>query len=600
MKKTRFWGLLPILGLYMAFVQPALVQSAPAGKTSLCIFQLCFQYLSAQKEPLAYNLNMVHHNPGEPPFNTKYNNPFYLKKEGFNGQIPRIFLPCAITYKNFDADIMPEGSALREEAEAYALKIDTLLSEAEEAGIPVYPFTDLLVIPKSIQAKYGKEMRRMENEEAGATLGGTRLQASILLPRTEEMLRAQIRELFERFPGLGGLTTRFGETYLHEFPEYTGGSPALSRQEQIRLINILRDEVCVKRNKKLFYRTWDFGYNFHTNPVYYLEVTDAVETHPNLFFSIKNTQGDYIRLYPFNPCLGTGKHPQIVEVSCNYGGLYGKNAHPFYLGQGVIDGWEEYAWIKSVGPAQSLRDLLKCPQFAGVWTWARGDGWKGPYLTNEMWVDLNEQVFSRFAREPWHSEKGLFDEAVRRVFGIDGENSEKMRRLCLLSADAVLRGHLSRHVSVDVWWCRDEYLTAIDLKGAVGAGRQKEVREEKDEAVGMWKEMEKLSREIRLPDRAQQEYLEVSVTYGRIKCEIIRQIWFMQLLAAESEVNGIPLQRDAMKQSIAEYDRLWEEWRALKAAHSCCPTLYTDTKAQYIETPPFRKVLDIYRKTINE
>jgi hypothetical protein len=76
MKKTRFWGLLPILGLYMAFVQPAPAQSAPAGKTLLCIFQ----YLSAQKEPLACNLNMVHHNPGEPPFDTKYNDPFYLTK----------------------------------------------------------------------------------------------------------------------------------------------------------------------------------------------------------------------------------------------------------------------------------------------------------------------------------------------------------------------------------------------------------------------------------------------------------------------------------------------------------------------------------------
>ncbi|MDR1221617.1 MAG: hypothetical protein LBL07_01885 [Tannerella sp.] len=33
MKKTGFWSLLPILGLYMAFIQPATAQTVPAGKT---------------------------------------------------------------------------------------------------------------------------------------------------------------------------------------------------------------------------------------------------------------------------------------------------------------------------------------------------------------------------------------------------------------------------------------------------------------------------------------------------------------------------------------------------------------------------------------
>jgi hypothetical protein len=101
---------------------------------------------------------------------------------------------------------------------------------------------------------------------------------------------------------------RFGETYLHDTPYHLGGSPInnddrLSIADHILLINILRDEVCVKRNKKLFYRTWDFGYRFHNNPDYYLAVTNAIEIHPNLFFSIKYQQGDFHRMTPFNPCL---------------------------------------------------------------------------------------------------------------------------------------------------------------------------------------------------------------------------------------------------------------------------------------------------------
>lgn len=547
-----------------------------------------------REKSFTYNLNMVHHNPGEPPFNTKYNNPFYLKEQGFNGQVPRIFLPCAITYDSFDEEIMPEGSDIRKKTELYALKLDSIFRKAKEAGMPVYPFTDLLVIPKSIKEKYGKEMGEEKEVDDINVLGGTRLQASILRSRTEEVLRAQISEIFDRFPELAGLTTRYGETYLHEFPNHAGGSPAESVEEHVKLINILRDEVCVKRNKKLFYRTWGYGKSgsFHTDTSYYLLVADAVEPHPNLVFSIKHVQGDYLRLHPFNPCLGIGKHRQIVEISCNPAGLYGKNTHPYYIGQGVIEGWEEFAWIKNEGPASCLRDLANLPQMAGICTWARGDGWAGPYLTNELWVDLNEQVFTRFAREPWRSEEELFNEAARGRFGVEGDDLKKLRELCLLSAAAVMRGQASVHVRVADWWCRDEYLTAIDLKPVVQAGKVKEVLEEKTEAVRMWKKIEQLACEIHLPGQDDQEYLEVSSAYGRIKYQIIEQIWKMQLLAAESEINRKPLDAAAMRVSIEAYDKLWKEWRNLKATNPACPTLYKDDQAQFCPFPPFREALE--------
>ncbi len=546
-----------------------------------------------------YNLNMVHHNPGEPPFVTKYNGPSYLKDQGFNGQVPRIFLPCAITYDSFDPELMPKGSKVSAEAEAYAQKLDLEIRHAKEVGMPIYPFTDLLVVPKSLQEKYGKEMAPEGKVTDKNVLGGTKLQASILQKRTEEVLRAQIFEIFKRFPDLDGLTTRYGETYLQEFPDYAGGSPAENPEEQIALINILRDEICVKRNKKLFYRTWDFGH-FHTNPDYYLKVTNAIEPHPNLIFSIKHVQSDFIRLNPFNPCLRIGKHQQIVEISCNPAGLYGKNAHPYYIGQGVIDGWEEFAWIKNTGPAKCLRDLLKCPQVVGIWTWARGDGWAGPYINNELWVDLNIQVFTRFAREPWRSEEDLFNEAARSRFGIDGDELKKLRKLCLLSASAVMHGQASVYAHVSEWWCRDEYLTAIDLSMVVIAGKTKEVLEEKADAVKMWRSIEEIARTIHLPNQTDQEFLEVSCTYGRIKSQIFEQIWKMQLLAAESEINKKPLDTESMQASIIAYDQRWKDWRKLKADHICCPTLYRDDKAQHCPFPPFREVLDQYRIKVDK
>ena len=44
---------------------------------------------------------------------------------------------------------------------------------------------------------------------------------------------------------------------------------------------------------------------------------------------------------PFNPCIGIGKHQQVVEVQCQRE-YEGKGAHPNYIAKGVIDGFEEF------------------------------------------------------------------------------------------------------------------------------------------------------------------------------------------------------------------------------------------------------------------
>lgn len=148
-----------------------------------------------------------------------------------------------------------------------------------------FPFTDFIVFPKSIWNKYASEI---ENDTK-------KFKPDLNKKRTKDLLVAQIDGIFNRFPELDGLTLRFGETYLHDTPFHVGNSPiregSAGIKDHIILLKILREEICVKRNKKLFYRTWDFGYNFHNNPDYYLAVTDQVDPHPNLIFSIKYQQG---------------------------------------------------------------------------------------------------------------------------------------------------------------------------------------------------------------------------------------------------------------------------------------------------------------------
>jgi hypothetical protein len=537
----------------------------------------------AKAPSLRYILDTVANNPGEPLFVTKYNQTAFLKSWGYNGQCPKFYLQTAIMYDRFDPTLLPKDSKERAWSENMGVFIDGRLAEAKSTGMPVYPFTDVLVVPQSLLKKYGDQMG------AGGKL-------TILKPMTQTVMREQIAEIFERFPSLAGITTRFGETYLQDTPFHAGGSPVVTVEEHQVLINLLRDEICVKRNKVLNYRTWGLvgnGIQLHTNPASYLAVSNAVEPHPLLNFSIKHTNGDFNRGLPFNQTLGLGKHPQIVEASCNQAGCYGKNAHPYYIGQGVIDGWEEMGDQK-----KGVRDLVGSPQLAGIWTWSRGDGWAGPYITNEFWVDLNAYVISHFGEQPWRSEESLFEEYAHTRLKLDDQQTARLRELCLLATSATYYGQQSSFFKVSLFWCRDDCLTAINLKPVVDKGIVKEVLAEKAKAVADWRHVEELSRQMHLSNPADQEFVEVSSTYGRIKMAVIEQIWTMQILAAQGKTAGT-LDVASMRQAIDAYDKLWEEWRQLKQNHSCCPTLYLDTKGTR-HAQAFAIALASYRQSVKQ
>jgi hypothetical protein len=179
------------------------------------------------------------------------------------------------------------------------------------------------------------------------------------------------------------LVIRTGEIYRHDLT-FHAASANYNKADLIRgnsiinhgvdthilLLRILRNEVCEKRQKMLLYRTWDFGH-LHDNPAEYLAVTSAIEPHPNLVFAIKHQRGDFHRLLPFNPTLGIGRHPQIVE-ECAQMDSYGKGAHPYYIAQGILDGWEEYGTIMKPGQPRGLRDLCGSKKLCGRFGLAAG------------------------------------------------------------------------------------------------------------------------------------------------------------------------------------------------------------------------------------
>jgi len=539
---------------------------------------------------LPYVLDMVHNNPGEEATVSKYTDPEFVRSRGYNGMVPQWYINCAITYDNFEEGIVPQGSEERKWIEERAAMIDEKLNACDAAGMNVYAFTDIFVAPQSLWKKYGKEMGLQETNlhGYGGAVKNVR-KPNIQSDMIQKLVKAQIEGIFERFPSLDGLVLRFGETYLHDTPFHMGGKPVRQGDEgikdHVKLLNILREEICVKRNKKLFYRTWDFGW-FHTEPDVYLAITDQVEPHENLVFSIKHTKGDFLRTFPFNPTLGIGKHQQIVEVQCQRE-YEGKGAHPNYIAEAVINGFEEYEGMEGL---KSLSDLKSNPNFKGVWTWSRGGGWKGPYISNELWCDLNAFVLSQWAQNSKLDEVEIFDKYTR-LLGLSGKDAAAFRKIALLSNRGVFFGRSSKITKINPWWIRDQFmggLTAPEFNDhtdeawgktnkeffeIVDKGLVDDILAEKAQAVAFWNEIEQLAVSITTGDEKFRDYLQVSCTYGRIKYDIIQQAWIVMLKGLEGEKLG-KYEEEVIKKATQKYEQLWKEFKALKKNNEQCASLY--------------------------
>ncbi|SEW28649.1 hypothetical protein SAMN05428988_3975 [Chitinophaga sp. YR573] len=567
---------------------------------NIALLLLLFINRETAAQSLPFIMDMVYNNPGEAPFVTKYNNPDYLKSAGFNAMVPKWYVSCAITYDNVQKNIVPLNSPERRWIDSTATVIERKLAEYKKAGINVYPFTDLIVFPNSIWEKYGDSI---------STKGDAR-KPDINRPMTQQLLRAQIAGIFDRFPQLDGIVLRFGETYLHDTPFHKGGSPIGNGkqgiQDHITFINILRDEICVKRNKKLFYRTWDFGYNFHNNPDYYLAVTNAIAPHPNLIFSIKYQQGDFLRMTPFNPTLGIGKHKQIVESESAME-VYGKGAHPYYAAYGVINGWPETKYeivdarftgkLNNPSNPRGIKDILNKGLLCGVYTWSRGGGWTGPYITSEIWTDLNTYVVSHWGMNTSRSEEKIFYEFAA-LHGMTGIQADRFRQIAMLSIEAVRKGQCNSYANNQVWWSRDQFFSVSVNKDVISDILKENVADkvlaEKAEATGMWKQIEDISKNITIPGGdSTVEAIRVSCTYGRIKYALCEQMWIMMLEYAKPNPD-----KNILAPAVQKYDQLWAEWRALKTSSKYCATLYTDMGFLNERGGSIGEMVDAIRKVI--
>lgn len=509
---------------------------------------------SAATKPLI--LDMIHHIPGDKPYVSAYDAPAVLKEIGYNGKVYFLFdsPTLAINWESVDPEILPRGSEERAWADRKAAGIRARQKSCKEQNIAVFAQADLVLFPKRLIGKYG----------IGKTFGDVRH------PKTAELLRAQIAETFQQFPLTDGLVVRIGETYLDDAPHHQGAIADKKSPEAtiIPLMQLLREEVCVKQNKKLIFRTWG---SFDHDSGAYQQVSDAVEPHPNLMISIKHCEGDFHRGNSFSRSIGQGRHPQIIEVQCARE-YEGKGAYPNYIARGVIEGFEEHTNMPA-GKINSIRKFVetKPELYGGVWTWSRGGGWDGPYIKNEFWCDLNAWVLAQWAQDPTQSEEAIFRRYATERLGLKGEDVGKFRKLCLLSADAVVRGRNSTHRDMDPWWTRDQGIAWPTIKGD-----RKRNLEQKDESVALWQEIVTLAESIRWPDETSREHAVGSAYYGLRLYEIYRSLVYLEDAEHRND-------KEAIRQWLKAYNEAWEAYDTLPQSYPQLATLYTRNYSRHMK-----------------
>ncbi|MFR9593706.1 MAG: hypothetical protein SNI57_04040, partial [Rikenellaceae bacterium] len=505
-------------------------------------------------------LDMVHHNPGETPYQSAYNNPETIKEMGYNGKVYFLFESpmLAINWESVDSDILPKDSEDRKWVDQKAEQIRSMQAASTAAGLTTLAQSDLILFPKRLVEKY----------DLAECMGDARD------PEVERLVRAQIAEMFDQFPLLDGLVTRIGETYLHDAPYHLGAINDKSSPEKtiIPLLNILRDEICVKRNKLLIFRTW---VSFDTHLDRYMKVSDSVEPHKNLVIAVKHCEGDFHRSNPFSKVIGEGRHPQIIEIQCARE-YEGKGAYPHYVANGVIEGFEEHQNMPE-GAINSIREFAttKPELYAGIWTWTRGGGWGGPYIKDELWCDLNAWVVAQWAADPTQREEDIFNRYAVERMKLKGDDVAKFRRLCLLSADAVIRGKNSVQSDLFRWWTRD---AGLNWPSFNKSGNPERAVAQKEESLVMWNEIIAIAKDIEWADDHTRRHVIGSCYYGLHLYEIYRAVVTMRYAVDNEEWTRVD-------ELIKDYDTAWAKYNALPAEYPEIATLYQKDYKRHIKNP---------------
>lgn len=453
--------------------------------------------------------------------------------------------------------------------------------KAKRAGLNVYFMMDIVSLPESLVEKYKNDVL-------------TNGKIDICKPFTKSAMDYLFDEIFAEFPEPDGLYIRYGENYVgpkYMMPLFRGNTPIIGDAIEYHkyLVGYLRQKVCVEKDKKIMYRSW----GSEDNTEAYLKITNAIEPHKNLYFCIKHTAGDFHRNTRFNQQLNISRHQQVVEVQCARE-YKGKGAYSNYVCAGVINGFEEiinFAHNEKI----CLRDVIntKNSLIKGIWTWSRGGGWNGPYITGTngtlgekypedingevtvpngsgLWCDLNAYVITAWSKDTSKTDKFYVKQYARKILGMTDEDGENFYKLCVLSSRGVLLGRsYHKDFYIDCWWIRDQNMNynrfLSDVKKAITDGSYKAIINEKSECVEIWEEIVSIANNLDETVKSK-EYIVTTAKYGYYLFAIIDKMYNICISK---------LLKDGKSENYEkEYQKFWSMWQELYDTKDCCPTLY--------------------------
>lgn len=541
-------------------------------------------------------LSMVHNNPGEKEFDTKFADSQTVLDYGFNGQVFRQ-INTIVSFDELGLDLFPRGSKEREWLNNFSKHLIDSIRKANRVGLKTYHHIDLFVLPKKL-VKYYKNKICDENGKI-----------SVEKEKTLMLHRVMIDEIFKIVPELDGLIVRVGETYLHDTPYHTGngavdyGDKEREKAQFVKLLEFLREEICVKHNKKLIFRTWDcFDDRFHADPEYYLDVTDKIAPHENLYFSMKYTSLDFWRYVKWNGCILKGRHKQIIEIQCQRE-YEGKGAYPSYVMDDIING------DRALSDPSGLKKLCGEPLFAGVFVWPRGGGWKGPYAPDEFWSDLNTYVISHYAADTKKTEEEIFNSFAKERLCLSDNDARLFRKLCLTADKAILKSRyiyeydkLSAGAEMPCKnWLRDDmagglYHLEPVLDILYEKGKMKEALKEKKEGLELWKEALSFSESIDFSGCDKKEFIVTSCEYAVRLFTALYYGWAVMIYGHLLKKGYGKL--NELCESVAEFDRAYDEYKELSGNKNAA-TLYR-FDFYFWNQPGLKDSVEEYRKIIKK
>ncbi|MEO0586387.1 MAG: hypothetical protein AAF078_01985, partial [Planctomycetota bacterium] len=408
-------------------------------------------------------------NAGEPAIDSRYRDPAVLAGLGYTGGV--LYETTALSGLNGLDSV--RSSEIRSWLGARVEAIDEKLEGYERAGMEAYASFDALVLPKELIEAGGASMRCK-----GRTA---------LCPASEATWNAVLGSLeshLERWPQLAGVVIRFGDHDADRLPHLSGNdlySPHCPRCSSMdaatRIADLVRRyrELVVDRfGKRLIVRAWNVRPGgLHDDPALAKKVVEKLDPAWNdgrVVFSFKFTQTDFWRYQPWNPSsLAMGGWPVVYELQCQRE----------FEGKGGVPNWQAPLWRDGMpeagakpGEAGGLAAATKRANVVGVWAWARGGGWGGPFVGDERWIDANVAAAPALAKDPEAPLDRLADDWLKDRVGVkQGSTRRVLREVLAESAELVRKAfYLEAHAAgrPDAWhphgdWVQDDVVDAEAL-----------------------------------------------------------------------------------------------------------------------------------------